>query len=301
MMNPKVSVVMITYGHEKYIEESINGVLSQAFNGEIELIISDDCSPDNTEAVVKNIINTHPNGHWIKYIKHTKNKGAIPNFVWTICESKGQYIAICEGDDYWKDPLKLQKQVDFLEENPDYSLTFHKINELTTRDEKFTYPNPDTEETYTIEDLAKENFIITVSVVFRKNMEILPDWLKYSPIGDYPMHMLNASFGLIKYFPQEMATYRVGSGMWSTQNKVDQMVNTMYCLRFLLLHFKSNKEVHENLLVQYNNFRNALIRPFDEKKALDLKLKDYRYIETITNMGSLLKIMKSKIMKKLKL
>ncbi len=300
-MNPKVSVVMITYGHEKYIEESINGVLSQAFNGEIELIISDDCSPDNTEAVVKNIINTHPNGHWIKYIKHTKNKGAIPNFVWTICESKGQYIAICEGDDYWKDPLKLQKQVDFLEENPDYSLTFHKINELTTRDEKFTYPNPDTEETYTIEDLAKENFIITVSVVFRKNMEILPDWLKYSPIGDYPMHMLNASFGLIKYFPQEMATYRVGSGMWSTQNKVDQMVNTMYCLRFLLLHFKSNKEVHENLLVQYNNFRNALIRPFDEKKALDLKLKDYRYIETITNMGSLLKIMKSKIMKKLKL
>lgn len=300
-MNPKVSVVMITYGHEKYIEESINGVLSQAFNGEIELIISDDCSPDNTEAVVKNIINTHPNGHWIKYIKHTKNKGAIPNFVWTICESKGQYIAICEGDDYWKDPLKLQKQVDFLEENPDYSLTFHKINELTTRDENFTYPNPDTEETYTIEDLAKENFIITVSVVFRKNMEILPDWLKYSPIGDYPMHMLNASFGLIKYFPQEMATYRVGSGMWSTQNKVDQMVNTMYCLRFLLLHFKSNKEVHENLLVQYNNFRNALIRPFDEKKALDLKLKDYRYIETITNMRSLLKIMKSKIMKKLKL
>ncbi|SIQ04464.1 Glycosyl transferase family 2 [Chryseobacterium sp. RU37D] len=299
-MNPTVSVVMITYGHEDYIEESINGVLSQTFNAEIELIISDDCSPDNTETVIKKIIGNHPNGHWIKYIKHTENKGAIPNFVWAISQAKGKYIAICEGDDYWTDHLKLQKQVDFLEEHPEYSLTFHKIKELTTREEKFTYPNPDTEEIYTIEDLAKENFIITVSVVFRKNMEVLPDWLKYSPIGDYPLHMLNASFGLIKYFPQEMATYRVGSGMWSTQNKVDQMVNTMYCLRFLLLHFKKNKEVHQNLSGQYNNFRTALIQPFDHKKALDVKLKDYRYIENITSMGNLLKMMKIKIAKKLK-
>jgi glycosyltransferase involved in cell wall biosynthesis len=291
---------MITYGHEKYIEESINGVLSQVYNSEIELIISDDCSPDNTEAVVNNIINTHPNGNWIKYIKHTENKGAIPNFVWTISQAKGKYIAICEGDDYWIDPLKLQKQIDFLEENPDYSLTFHKIKELTTRDEKFTYPNPDTEETYTIEDLSKENFIITVSAVFRKNMEVLPDWLKYSPIGDYPLHMLNASYGLIKYFPQEMAVYRVGSGMWSTQNKVDQIVNTMYCLRFLLLHFKNNEKAHKNLLEQYNNFRAGLIKPIEDKKALDTNLKDYQYIEKITSLGNVLKIIKIKIGKKIK-
>jgi glycosyltransferase involved in cell wall biosynthesis len=296
-----VSVAMPNYGQEEFISEAILGVLSQEADFDIELIIADDCSPDNTENVVKNIIANHPNGHWIKYIRHKENKGAIPNFVWALSQARGKYIALCEGDDYWTDPLKLQKQVDFLENNQEYSLTFHKIKELTSRSEKFTYTNPDEEKTYTLQDLSKENFIITVSVVFKKNMEMLPEWLKYSPIGDYPLHLLNASYGLIKYFPQEMATYRVGSGMWSTQNKVDQMVNTMYCLRFLLLHFKNNKEVHENLLVQYNNFRNALISPFDEKKALDLKLKDYRYIETITSMGSLLKIMKSKIMKKLKL
>ncbi|WP_370899356.1 glycosyltransferase family 2 protein [Chryseobacterium gossypii] len=301
MMNPLVSVVMITYGHEKYIEESINGVLSQIFNSDIELIISDDCSPDNTENVVKNIMENHPNGHWIKYIRHEENLGAIPNFTWAISQAKGRYIAICEGDDYWTDPLKLQKQVDFLENNPDYSLIFHKIKELTTRTEKFTYPNPDSEETYTIEDLSKENFIITVSVVFRKHMDTLPEWLKYSPIGDYPLHMLNASFGLIKYFPEEMAVYRVGSGMWSTQNKVDQIVNTMFCLKFLLLHFKNNRVVHGHLKKQYDDFKNALIKPLEEKKVLDLKLKDHKYLESIMSFGYLFKILKLKTMKKFKL
>ncbi|EJL67639.1 glycosyltransferase family 2 protein [Chryseobacterium populi] len=300
MINPLVSVVMITYGHQDYIEESINGVLSQIFESEIELIISDDCSPDYTESIVKKIMENHPNGHWIKYIKHSENKGAIPNFVWAIHQTQGKYIAICEGDDYWTDPLKLQKQVDFLEKNPEYSLTFHKIKELTTRDEKFTYPNPDTEETYTLEDLSKENFIITVSVVFRKNMEVLPDWLKYSPIGDYPLHMLNASYGLIKYFPQEMAVYRVGSGMWSTQNKVDQIVNTMYCLRFLLLAFKNNEKAYSNLLKQYNNFRAELIKPIEAKKTQDANLKDYRYIEKITDLSNIYKIIKIKIGKKIK-
>lgn len=300
MMNPLVSVVMITYGHEDYIEESINGILAQVFDAEIELIISDDCSPDNTENVVKNIIANHPNGHWIKYIKHTENKGAIPNFVWAISQAKGKYIALCEGDDYWIDPLKLKKQVDFLENNPEYSLTFHKIKELTTREEKFTFTNPDEEKTYTISDLSKENFIITVSVVFKNNMETIPDWLQYSPIGDYPLHLLNASYGLIKYFPDEMAVYRVGSGMWSTQNTVDQIVNTMFSLRFLLQHFKNNKEVFDNLKAQYTNFQKALLRPFDERKSLEIRVKDYHYLESITSFSYLLKMAKIKIVKKLK-
>lgn len=293
-----VSVAMPNYGQQEFISEAILGVLSQETDFEVELIVAEDCSPDNTESVVKNIMASHPNGHWIKYIRHAQNKGAISNFAWSIEQAKGKYIAICEGDDYWTDPLKLQKQVDFLENNEDYSLTFHKIKELTTRNEKFTYPNPDEEKTYTIQDLCKENFIITVSVVFRKNME-LPEWLKYSPIGDYPLHLLNASFGLIKYFPEEMAVYRVGSGMWSTQNTVDQITNTMFALRLLLQHFKNNESVYKILAEQYSNFRAVLIRPMEDKKTLDSNLKDYRYIEKITNMGNVLKILKLKVAKKL--
>lgn len=299
-MNPLVSVVMITYGHENYIEESINSILVQNFDAEIELIISDDRSPDKTENVVKNIIANHPNGHWIKYVRHNENKGAIPNFVWALSQARGKYIALCEGDDYWIDPLKLKKQVDFLEKNPEYSLTFHKIKGIGSKDaDKAVFRNPEQEKTYTLNDLAKGNFIHTPSVIFKKNIETLPNWLQYSPIGDYPLHLLNASHGLIKYFPNEMAVYRVGSGIWSTQNTVDQTINTMFSLRFLLQHFKSNENVYKILAEQYNNFRVTLTKPINDKKALDLNLKDYRYIETIINMSNLLKIIKLKLIKKL--
>ncbi|WP_048501230.1 glycosyltransferase family 2 protein [Chryseobacterium sp. BLS98] len=297
--NPLVSVIIITYNQENYIGQAINGVLMQNFSENIEVIIADDNSPDNTEEVIKSF-SDHPNFGCIKYFKHRENMGMMPNFIWAYNQCKGKYIALCEGDDYWIDSLKLQKQVDFLERNPEYSLTFHKIKELTTQEEKFTFTNPDEEKTYTISDLSKENFIITVSVVFKKNIATMPDWLQYSPIGDYPLHLLNASYGLIKYFPDEMAVYRVGSGTWSTQNTVDQIINTMFSLRFLLQHFKNDKDIFDHLKIQYTNFQKTLLRPFEERKSLEMKVKDYNYLESITSFSSLLKMAKIKIVKKLK-
>ena len=120
----KVSVSMPTYGQENYILDAIKGVVSQQYDGEIEFIISNDNSPDQTDEIIENYLkNTDiPNNISIKYIKHENNIGAIPNFAWTLQQSSGKYIAICEGDDYWTDPLKLQKQVDFLEENEEYTM-----------------------------------------------------------------------------------------------------------------------------------------------------------------------------------
>lgn len=110
---------MITYSHEKYIEEAINGVLIQKFGGDIELIIANDNSPDHTDEIIQQILKNSsiPENIQIKYTKHPKNIGMMPNFIWALKEAKGKYVAICEGDDYWIDPQKLQKQVDFLEEN----------------------------------------------------------------------------------------------------------------------------------------------------------------------------------------
>jgi glycosyltransferase involved in cell wall biosynthesis len=119
-----VSVDMITYKHEAYIAQAIEGVLMQETNFEYDLIIADDCSPDKTEEIVKNIIATHPKGHIIKYFRHEKNIGMNQNGLFAVQQCKGKYIAICEGDDYWTDPLKLQKQVDFLEANLAYGLVF---------------------------------------------------------------------------------------------------------------------------------------------------------------------------------
>ncbi|KUJ51512.1 glycosyltransferase [Chryseobacterium sp. JAH] len=250
MNNLTVSVVMITYGHENCIEESINGVLSQISNSTIELIISDDCSPDNTEIIVNKIIRNHPNGHWIKYIRHFKNKGAIPNFAWTISQAQGKYIALCEGDDYWTDCSKIQKQVDFLENNKEYSVCFHDVEEIDHTGkllDKRLVASHTAEKTYTIEDLAEGNFIHTVSVVFRKNFNELPSWYLTSPAGDYPLHMINASYGLIKYFPEKMAVYRVGQGVWSSQTRQSQFVNTIFIIKLMMANLTLNNEVIKNL------------------------------------------------------
>lgn len=125
---PKVSVVTITYGHEKYITETLDGVLMQQYEGPVEFIISNDNSPDATDEVVKKYFleNPAPSNFEIKYTKHEINKGMMPNFVWALEQATGEYIALCEGDDYWTDPLKLQKQVDFLEKNKEYIAVGHQ-------------------------------------------------------------------------------------------------------------------------------------------------------------------------------
>ena len=111
---------MVTYNHEKFISEAIEGVLIQQTNFSFELIIANDASTDGSDKIINEFIANHPKGNLIKYFKHEKNVGMMQNFTFALGHCKGKYIALCEGDDYWTDPLKLQKQVDFLEANEDY-------------------------------------------------------------------------------------------------------------------------------------------------------------------------------------
>jgi glycosyltransferase involved in cell wall biosynthesis len=116
MLEPLVSVVVITYNHEEFIGQAIESILMQECDFEFELIIADDCSPDNTKVIIENFRN-HPKFNCIKYFRHDFNKGVIRNFVWALEQCIGIYTAICEGDDYWIDPLKLSKQVAQLKNN----------------------------------------------------------------------------------------------------------------------------------------------------------------------------------------
>lgn len=122
---PVVSVVVITYGHELYIEQTIKGVFTQKTDFTVELIIANDSSPDHTDDVVKKILLETPANINVKYTRHPINIGVMPNFAWAINQSSGKYIALCEGDDYWNDPLKLQKQVNALENNPIIDICTH--------------------------------------------------------------------------------------------------------------------------------------------------------------------------------
>ncbi len=118
-----VSVCMIVYNHEKYIAQAIEGVLMQETNFDIELVLSNDASIDNTDAIVRGLLKDTKKVE-IKYFAHQENKGMMSNFVFALNQCSGRYIALCDGDDYWTDPLKLQMQVDFMEANPSIGACF---------------------------------------------------------------------------------------------------------------------------------------------------------------------------------
>ena len=137
MEQPLVSICCITYNHAKYIRQCLEGFLMQKTSFSYEIVINDDCSTDGTTDIIREYEARYPN--LISPIYHAENeysKGVRGMFA-TYCfpKAKGKYIAMCEGDDYWIDPLKLQKQVDFMEENPDYSMCFHNAMRLNERAE----------------------------------------------------------------------------------------------------------------------------------------------------------------------
>lgn len=301
----KVSCHVITYNHINYISKCIDGILMQKTNFDFEIVIGDDVSTDGTREIVKEYASRFPD--MIRLNLRDKRGTGIPgkeNFMSTLEMCDGEYITLCDGDDYWTDPLKLQKQVDFLEQNKEYSICFHNVKYIDISGGETKHKNFNSgsiEKTFTIEDLSSGNFIDAPSVIFKNNDKILPSWFKYSPIGDYPLHMINASFGLIKYFPEEMAVYRVGSGVWSTKSNIEQTVNAMFCMTLLMSHFESNIPVFENLKKQYDNFKAILSKPFEDQKKLELNIKDHIFLEKNISLNYLLKILKIKILKKLKI
>jgi len=240
---------MITYGHEQFIEEAINGVLMQECDFEIELILANDCSPDKTDEVVQLILQNHPKASVIKYIKHENNIGMMPNFIFALQQCKSDYIALCEGDDYWTDPLKLQKQVDFLEANTDFVLCFHLVDILKpdgTIVNDFITKVPKNYEV--IETLARlGNYIHTPSVVFRNIIKEFPFEFKLSPIGDFFLYMLLAEHGKVKYIEDVTAVYRYGVGIHSTHTQI-KMAKANFKLFTLLLSYFNNTEINKFFL-----------------------------------------------------
>jgi glycosyltransferase involved in cell wall biosynthesis len=135
---PLVSICCTTYNHEKYIRDAIEGFLMQKTTFPVEILIHDDASTDKTAQIVKEYAENHSD--LIITIFQTENQYSQgikpwPNFVFP--RARGKYIALCEGDDYWTDPLKLQKQVDFLEEYTEYNICFHNVKVYIENENRF--------------------------------------------------------------------------------------------------------------------------------------------------------------------
>lgn len=282
---PKVSVVTITYAHEKYIEDTLRGVLMQQYDGPIEFIIANDNSPDQTDEVVKKFFDTHPipENIEIKYTCHQENKGMMPNFIWALEQATGEYIALCEGDDYWTDPLKLQKQVDFLEANNQYMLCYTDFSVYDVKKNRFKKDRfKDRNSSYRhpkdyIDFLCGKMYIAPCSWVFCRDLLDKVDLPTDCVDGTFYFAVSALSFTKFKFLSFNSVTYRIlpesasqTSNVFLLYLRIVGLLNTqLQLIKKLNLNNDINNKVLNNFykevaqLISMNADANAFARIYD--------------------------------------
>lgn len=210
-----LSVWITAYNHELFIHDCLQSVVGQQVDFKFEVIVHDDASTDNTTSIIKEYEAKFPK--LFKCIYQFENQFKKHNSLINILQpiSNGKYIALCDGDDYWTDPLKLQKQVDFLEANEDYTICTHNVRTLCDATGKIlsVYPGFDAIKPYKISDLCSTLNIHTCSFVFKKDRFIpVVDWFAYIWHGDFFIAALLLTKGYGINLPETMATYRYTTG-----------------------------------------------------------------------------------------
>ncbi|MBK8809914.1 MAG: glycosyltransferase [Acidobacteria bacterium] len=230
---PKVSVCMIAYNQEKFIGQAIESILRQKTDFRFEIVIGDDDSTDGTGAICNDYAGRFP--ETIKYIRREPNVGMMANFVATLMACDGDYIALCEGDDYWTDERKLQIQADYLDANPDTALCCH--NHFVLSNGRLCVANRETGEdlrTVTTEDYMLKPFFHTSSYFFRKaaQPQPYPDWFLDVLAGDHFLVVLLSQHGEIAYLNRLMSVFRNhGNSVSFSRNPLDIKNNFIRSLR----------------------------------------------------------------------
>jgi glycosyltransferase involved in cell wall biosynthesis len=220
-------------------------------------------STDGTREIINKYAKKYPDV--IKPILRKKNMGSIRNFMDTFEKATGKYVALCEGDDYWTDPYKLQKQVDFMETHKDYSICFHpvKVHYEDESIEDAIFPEEKTD--FTLNKLLNHNFIQTNSVMYRKQREYSLSKEDFLP-GDYYLHAYHARFGKIGFINEAMGVYRRhNEGLW-VDNKNPRIFWSKYAIKEM--------KFYEQLL---------LLFPEDEERKELVNLSAARVITDIYN------------------
>ena len=241
----KVSVCVPTYNHAAYIAQMLDGALAQQTTFPYEIVIGDDGSTDGAPEIIQSYAEKHPDK--IRAYLHSENMGPkVPrefagrnNVLFLLKACRGEYVALCEGDDYWTDPLKLQKQVDFLDAHPDFAICHHNVR-VTYEDgspEHF-FNSPDQQGTSTIEDLLADRwFMATASLLYRNYFltEDFANWHTQAAAGDWALVLQLAARGPIGYLPDVMGVYRKHLGglshvhaptnAWFVQNRKEMFEN----------------------------------------------------------------------------
>ena len=252
-----VSIRCATYNHAHYIRQCLDGFVMQKTNFRFEAIVHDDASTDGTTEIVREYADKYPDIIVPMYEtenQYSKNLVAMNDAINN--KLVGKYVAICEGDDYWTDPLKLQKQFDYMESHPDCSLCFHPHYCLYSDGQMVPHTQRIKKEIYSVCDLIwrGNEFMATNSMFFPRDYylasEERPDFWKYSHVGDEPLTLYLALNGKVCYINELSSVYRIMAlGSWTAgkQSIQKELFNAKKCL---LMFHRFN---------QYTKFRYSFI------------------------------------------
>ncbi|HEX6431463.1 MAG TPA: glycosyltransferase [Niastella sp.] len=261
---PSVSVCIPAYNQERYIRQCLEGVMMQQTNFSFDVIIGEDCSTDNTRSIVREFELRYPG--IIKPIYHEKNVGPQRN-AYEYCWPKltGKYIAVCEGDDCWTDPYKLQKQVDFLEQNEDFVLCFHEVrtvdeNNVVLRQEAI---NDDLIE-YDWKSIFYKH-IATLSVVFRNCIPITHEDFVHTTYGDIFLFTVLSRYGKVAELGFIGGNYRKHSaGMYGGRTMANKYKGTIETRKFMkkssLFNEEQKREIEKAMWREKKRYAKNLIR-----------------------------------------
>jgi glycosyltransferase involved in cell wall biosynthesis len=230
----KVTVSLITYNHAPFIRQAIDSVLMQQTDFDYELLIGEDESTDGTREIVAEYAARHPQRIRVIYnrrkdvVYYNGRPTGQFNFINNIRNAGGQYVALLEGDDYWTDPRKLQKQADLLDSHPEYAMCFHGVDILRDDGQKYPFKLGLKKPRHTLENfLRSECHIQTASTMLRNHLfQDIPNWYWRMCFGDLPLYVLQAEHGDIGFIDEVMAVYRIhAGGIWSQGNGFGQWMN----------------------------------------------------------------------------
>lgn len=280
----KLSVAIQTYNHEKFIAQAIDSVLVQKTDFDFEILVGEDDSSDGTREIVKSYKEKFPDKIRL-FLNDRKDEIYIDgeatgrwNFVNLINNAKGDYIAWLDGDDYWTSPYKLQKQLDFLDNNPDCTICFHNV-EVCYEDKNNSpclYCNM-TNEIFRLDDILCKNFIPSSSSMFRARLfQKFPDWFYSVPVGDWPLHILNAMHGNIGYINEILGVYRIHSGgVWASRSRFEILKQTIHISKIIRKNVDPKHEKNINKqIAQWNYEIEQLL--YNENRILELLIQRYR-------------------------
>lgn len=255
MNTPLVSIICATYNHVPYIRQCLEGFMMQQTTFPFEVLIHDDASTDGTTEIVQEYERKYPDiikPVYQKENQYSKGIRIFPTYVYP--KSKGKYYALCEGDDYWTDPYKLQKQVDFLEAHPDYSLVYTEYQIYTQCNGTFTKPGRKIYEGNVYKYILRQKVRCqTLTVCFRREVK---DHIPQMPAdcfkGDLALFLTASLMGKFKYLPDVTSVYRVlpqSASHFLTKREADEFHSSLYklviffCRKYPLPHKSDNNHI----------------------------------------------------------